>query len=108
VSLIAPVRRWAGRKTGIWRTVLPLYDGKECPQCGAVCVGTDSRKLHQKWHWKQIDDAHMLNEAIRTIGEHAGLRVVADDPDDGDFDSKVRRVLNNPEYDEENDDVADD
>lgn len=39
-------------RRGDWDIKLPLYDGRECPECRAVVCGPRARKAHEAWHRK--------------------------------------------------------
>jgi hypothetical protein len=97
-----------------WPVVLQLYDGRACPECGAIVIHWQMRQAHQDWHKRQhaLDKAvRQLCEAVRVLAVEAGLtvRTAADDDDDEDLDDderlqvKVGRVLQGREYDDEND-----
>jgi hypothetical protein len=99
-----------------WYLSIPVYDGRNCPECGALCVGSGPRKDHQAWHTLRTEFDSQLLEAVRQLADHQGLNVVEprgeDAPDglyeDEDIDRrltrKARAVVGGGGYgDEEND-----
>lgn len=77
MSLLAPARRvYHG-----WRKVMPLYDGRECPDCGAVVLGREGRRLHREYHLRLEHWQDMAAAAIRTIAKHCGLTIQESDED---------------------------
>jgi hypothetical protein len=82
--LFAPVQRWKD-----WKTVLPLYDGRQCPDCAAVTIGKDARQQHRAWHVARTEYDSNLSQAVAVIARHAGLKVGFADPEnapDGHWD----------------------
>jgi hypothetical protein len=82
-----------------WYLSIPIYDGRNCPECGALCVGSGPRRDHQGWHTARTEfDTHLL-EAVRQLAERLGLNVVeprGDESPDGlyeyeDTDSRLTR-----------------
>ncbi len=56
--------------------MLPLYDGRACPECAAVVIGGAAAVIaHRDWHegWKETQDTTV--EALRQIAGKAGLTV---------------------------------
>lgn len=78
MSLLVPVLR-RHRK---WATVLPLYDGRECPLCHAVVCGRPARREHGRWHERQDHRDEMTYEAIRVLCDRLGLQFEAVSADD--------------------------
>jgi hypothetical protein len=84
-----------------WPLVVPIYDGRQCPECGALCVGVRARKVHQGWHTKRTEWDSALREAVRKLVVRAGLNVVElangaapdgiYDEDDDDYDERLTR-----------------
>jgi hypothetical protein len=71
VGLLVPGRRvYRG-----WRKVLPLYDGRECPDCGAVILGRQGRRLHREWHMAERAWKEWAEVTIMQVARKAGLRV---------------------------------
>ncbi len=107
VSLIR-VPRW-----GQWKLVLSLYDGRECPDCGSVCIGKKARQVHRQWHIDRTDFDSRAVDALRRLVVEAGLNPVdlaepegryeADDLDER-LTAKVRAVVGGGYDDEEDDD----
>lgn len=56
-----------------WRTVLPLQDGRECPECFAVVVGGGARIAHRRYHAEQRKWQEMMVQAAADIAAKAGL-----------------------------------
>jgi hypothetical protein len=104
-----------------WPLVIPIYDGRMCPECGALCVGKKSRRAHLGWHIQRTDFDSKILDAVRQLAVAAGLNVVEphrDDAPDGlyDYDDeglddrldrKARQVAELDDYDEEDDDGED-
>jgi len=75
--MFAPVRRWRD-----WAVVLPLYDGRQCPDCAAVTIGKDARRQHRDWHAARTEYDSQLSDAIASIARRAGIKVAFTDPAD--------------------------
>lgn len=56
-----------------WRTVLPLQDGRECPECFAVVIGGNARIAHRNWHEEQRNWQYSMVDSAREIATKAGL-----------------------------------
>jgi hypothetical protein len=39
-----------------WPVIIALYDGRECPRCGALVCGPRAKRKHESYH-REIDDA---------------------------------------------------
>ena len=82
-----------------WYLSIPVYDGRNCPECGSLCVGSGPRKDHQRWHTLRTEFDSQLLEAVRQIADRLGLNVVeprSDEAPDGlyedeDVDSRLTR-----------------
>lgn len=71
MGLLTPTRRVYHR----WKSVLPLYDGRQCPDCGAVVCGREARREHREWHmaeeaWREWSQATLLQ-----VARFAGMQV---------------------------------
>jgi hypothetical protein len=65
-----------------WHLSVPIYDGRNCPECGALCVGKEARKAHQAWHMRRTEfDTYML-DAMRIVCDRLGLKVGKPDGED--------------------------
>lgn len=102
------VRRW-----GDWKTVLPLYDGRECPDCRAVVVGRDARRDHKTWHLERTEFDSRVLVALRKLVVAAGLNLVELDQDElpegrysynDELTAKARTAMAGRGYDDEEDD----
>lgn len=71
MSLLSTVR-YHGRGAR-WRTVIPIYDARECPQCGALVSGAKSRIKHRNDHEILRTWQHDLLNSLEIIAENAGL-----------------------------------
>jgi hypothetical protein len=99
--LLAPARRvYHG-----WKKVLPLYDGRECPDCGAVVLGREARRLHREYHMAEREWQESIEGLVRQIARYAGMTVVEHDGGEaGDGYGRVDVAAAELEYDEEDDD----
>ena len=95
-----------------WHLSIPIYDGRDCPECGALIIGPKRRKAHQEWHMKRTEFDTATVAGLRKLTLKAGLNPVELDPrdaPDGIYDedqddrltAKARLVSN---YDEEDED----
>lgn len=113
MRLPALVERWQQ-----WKTVMPLYDGRECPDCGAVCIGKGARRTHREWHIDRTEFDSRAVDALRRLIREAGLNPVesaelsrGELPEGynqlGDLDerltAKARAVAELDDYDDEED-----
>lgn len=97
--LVPPIRVHAVQGDGFgWATVLHSWDGRACPECGAVVIGTNHRAQHQALHHQldALDEAvRMLTEAVRVIAsalQKEGLVSVRDDGGEAeDLDERLTR-----------------
>jgi len=55
-----------------WPVVLPLHDGRACPDCGAVVIGRGPRIAHRNWHVQRTEFDTQLFEAVRVMAEYGG------------------------------------
>jgi len=37
-----------------WVLVIPIYDGRECPECRALVCGRKPQQQHERWH-RELD-----------------------------------------------------
>lgn len=65
----------AVRRAKRWPVVLPLYDGRRCPDCGALALGDKGQELHRAHHEAQREWQEQVIEAIRATAAGAGLSV---------------------------------
>ena len=82
MSLLVPVRRPQTR----WKQVIPVYDGRECPDCGAVCLGPKMQSRHERWHVDQLHWQERLVKSITDLFRKSGLRVAFERPGDDEDD----------------------
>src|ERR1700679_3370664 len=69
-----------------WPLTIPIYDSRQCPECGALCVGKGARRDHQAWHMRRTEWDSTMMEAVRRTAIAAGLKprmMAADDSADG-------------------------
>jgi hypothetical protein len=101
MSLLAPARRiYHG-----WRKVLPLYDGRECPDCGAVVLGREGRRLHREYHMAERAWQEWATDSLMQLAVHLGMAV--EEPAElaaGDGYGRVDLAAAELGYDEEDDD----
>jgi hypothetical protein len=103
----------AVRRHDQWRVVLSLYDGRACPDCGAVVVGRDYRNAHRHWHTAQTEFDSRLLEAVRRCVLELGLNPVTDvgeppayaETADDRLARKARGVLQADDYDDEDEEI---
>jgi hypothetical protein len=91
-----------------WVQSVPIYDGRECPECGALCVGKGARKRHQGWHMARTQFDTATFAGMRKMAIKAGLTPVelaADDAPDGLYAYEDGEgLVVGDDYDEEEDD----
>src|ERR1700758_5488762 len=63
------------RRAKRWPVVIPVYDGRRCPDCGALVLADKGQELHRAWHEAQADWQEQVREAIRATAAGAGLTV---------------------------------
>jgi hypothetical protein len=74
-----------------WYLSIPVYDGRNCPECGALCVGKGPRKDHQAWHTARTEFDSQLLDAVRVYADELGLNVVeprSDEAPDGLYEDE--------------------
>jgi hypothetical protein len=74
-----------------WYLSIPVYDGRNCPECGALCVGKGPRKDHQAWHTARTEFDTLILDAVRQLADRLGLNVVEprhEDSPDGLYESE--------------------
>ena len=71
MGLLTPARRVYHR----WRNVLPLYDGRSCPDCGAVVCGREDRRVHREWHMQERAWQEWAENVVRQVAVFAGMTV---------------------------------
>jgi hypothetical protein len=101
MGLLVPTRRvYHG-----WRKVLPLYDGRECPDCGAVILGREGRRLHREHHLRLEAWQDQVVAALRAVSRYAGMTVLEHDDGEPNSGEGYNRVnLRVPEYDDDEED----
>lgn len=68
-----------------WPVVLALYDGRACPDCGAVVIHWQWRNTHKELHARQAEferALHILNDSVRNIARFLEMDVRSATPDD--------------------------
>ena len=118
MRILVPVRRPQTR----WKVIIPIYDGRECPDCGAICCGDAAVSRHERWHvdtinWEDrvTEWQRKLTSSLAALFRKSGLGVTFEGPDEDDEDddddddrlaAKAGRVARNPEYDDDKDETA--
>lgn len=72
MGLLTPTRRVYHR----WRMVLQLYDGRSCPDCGAIVCGREDRRVHRERHMQERAWQEWAADSIIRIARAAGLPVI--------------------------------
>lgn len=84
-----------------WPVVLALYDGRSCPQCGAVVCTWQARNLHDEWHREQRQWHEAVLRLTRACEEAGLIRVrEATEDDDDVLTGNVLEPGQDDEYDE--------
>lgn len=89
-----------GAKYDLWRArwpmVLPLYNIRECPQCGALCMGDKAVYRHRTDHFASDKDARELyewqmqiTESLRAICDKLGIGYAIAERNDDDNDDVI-------------------
>jgi hypothetical protein len=68
----------AVRRAKRWPVVIPIYDGRRCPDCGALVLGDKGQDLHRAHHEAQLHWQEAITEALRQTATGAGLSVGED------------------------------
>lgn len=102
MSLLAPVRRVYHR----WAMVMPLHDGRQCPDCGALVCGRDARRLHRELHMQTEQWQEWVGDTLMQIARHVGIPTIEPDREHqgelpGQGDEYGRVDLKAPEYDDD-------
>lgn len=58
-----------------WRMVLPLYDGRECPDCGVPVLGREARRRHREEHARRREWEEWAQATIVQVARYAGMQV---------------------------------
>lgn len=99
MGLLTPTRRVFHR----WRLVIPLQDGKECPDCGAVVCGREGRRLHREWHMHTGRWQEWVGDTLMRLAGELGIPTV-DLPREDQGGEGGRVDLRAPDYDEDEED----
>lgn len=99
MGLLTPTRRVYHR----WRTVLPLYDGKACPDCGAPICGREDRRLHRERHMADEAWREWAQSTLQQVARFAGMTVPELRHED-QADESGRVDLRAPAYDDDEED----
>lgn len=104
MGLLTPTRRVYHR----WRNVLPLYDGRECPDCAAVVCGREARRVHREWHMAAEQWQEWAQSTLLQVARYAGMTVPELAPqgqgdDGGRVDLRAEQASAYDEEDEEDD-----
>jgi hypothetical protein len=75
-------------RTPKWRVVIPVSDGRECPDCYAIVRGRDGQAGHEQWHADNDpedddDDDGPVVSRYRALGVYIGRPPVPVDADAG-------------------------
>jgi hypothetical protein len=102
--LLTPSRRVYHR----WRPVLPLYDGRECPDCGAPICGREARRLHREDHMARHAWEEWVTDTLMQLAKWTGHPVVEPEdkgaPGEGEGYGRVDlKVSDDDDFDEEDD-----
>jgi hypothetical protein len=73
------------RRAKRWPIVIPIYDGRRCPDCGGTVLADKAQELHRAWHEAQREWQEGVIEAIRSTAAGAGLSV-GEAPSGGEID----------------------
>lgn len=84
-----------------WRTVLPLQDGRECPECLSVVVGGTARIHHRDYHTQQREWQEQMVKAMEDIARKAGLTTARQVPRPGLVTMNVHPDLPDDQEDDE-------
>jgi hypothetical protein len=99
--LLSPKRRVYHR----WRLVLPLYDGKECPDCGVPVCGREARRVHREYHMRRQEWEEWAVSTILQVARYAGMQVEEQAGGEaGDAYGRVDLAAELDDDDEEDDD----
>jgi len=82
---------------------MPLYDGRACPDCGAVVCGREDRRLHREWHMQERAWQEWVTDTLMRAAKAAGLPVIDVQPGELEHqaDKYARVDLTKPDDDEE-------
>jgi hypothetical protein len=86
VSILTPKRRVYHR----WRSVLPLYDGRECPDCGVPVLGREARRVHRELHMAQQAWQEWVGDTLMQLARWTGHPVI--EPARGEAGDEYGRV----------------
>lgn len=64
------------RRAKRWPVVIPIYDGRRCPDCGALVLADKGQELHRAWHEAQLGWQDGIVEAMHQLVTAAGLTAV--------------------------------
>jgi len=74
----------AVRRAKRWPVVIPIYDGRRCPDCGSLVIADKGQELHRAWHEATLNWQEQVNDALAQIAAAAGLNA-AQSPDGGEI-----------------------
>ena len=60
-----------------WPVVLPIYDGRQCPECHVPVIGQRAKAKHQRMHDERGEWEEYLLATLHKLCEIAGIRVLS-------------------------------
>jgi hypothetical protein len=105
VGILAPTRRVHHR----WPLILQLYDGRQCPDCGAIVCGREARRIHREDHMRRREWEEWVTNTIMQLARWTGHPVIDPARDQAPEESGgYEKVdLTAIEYDDEEEDYDD-
>ena len=92
----ATVHPYVTKYSRRWPVVLPIYDGRQCPECHVPIIGHKARTKHTRMHEAKGEWDEYVHTVLAKLCEVAGMRMM--EPEEV---SNARREINEGDYESE-------
>jgi hypothetical protein len=71
-----------------WSIAIPLYDVRECPECGALVKGNDGQHRHWIYHNGQREWRAIVNDNFQVMADALEIETQSENQTDMESDDK--------------------